>query len=122
VSYRKVNTFCGADYTTRVLTDYVDDEFTFEQAFRRLAAVPAITIGLWGRGHIAPGAAVDLVSLDRSTLAVGPARLLRDFPAGAARLVWEQRGYKATIVNGDVLIDDGVATGSTPGTVLRFNQ
>jgi hypothetical protein len=48
------------------------------------------------------------VLLDRSTLAVGPARLLRDLPTGAARLVWEQRGYKATIVNGEVLMDDGV--------------
>jgi N-acyl-D-aspartate/D-glutamate deacylase len=117
-----VNTFCGADYTTRVLTEYVDDEFTFEQAVRRLATVPAATLGLWDRGHIAPGAAADLVLLDRSTLAVGPARLLRDFPTGAARMVWEQRGYKATIVNGELVIDDGVATGATPGDVLRFNR
>jgi N-acyl-D-amino-acid deacylase len=82
-----------------------------------------LTTGPFGTAVISPpGAAADLVLLDRSTLAVGPARLLRDFPTGAARLVWEQRGYKATIVNGEVLIDDGVATGSTSGTVLRFNQ
>ena len=117
-----VNTFCGADYTTRVLTEYVDDGFPFEQAVRRLSAVPAATIGLWDRGEIRPGAAADLVLLDRSRLAVGPARLLRDFPAGAARMVWEQRGYVATIVNGQVVIDDGAPTGATPGDVLRFNQ
>ena len=117
-----VNTFCGADYTTRVLTEYVDDEFTFEHAVRRLSAVPAATIGLWDRGEIRPGAKADLVLLDRSKLAVGPARLLRDFPTGAARMVWEQRGYVATIVNGEVIIDDGKPTGATPGEVLRFNQ
>jgi N-acyl-D-amino-acid deacylase len=117
-----VNTFCGADYTTRVLTEYVDDEFTFEQAVRRLSAVPAATIGLWDRGEIRPGAAADLVLVDRSQLAVGPARLLRDFPAGAARLVWEQRGYLATIVNGEVVIDDGQPTGATPGEMIRFNR
>ena len=117
-----VNTFCGADYTTRVLTEYVDDEFTFEQAVRRLATVPAATLGLWDRGHVAPGAAADLVLLDRSTLGVGPARLLRDFPTGAARMVWEQRGYQATIVNGQVVIEDGSPTGATPGEVLRFNR
>ena len=50
-----VNTFCGADYTTRVLTEYVDDEFTFEDAVRRLSAVPAATVGLWDRGEIRPG-------------------------------------------------------------------
>ncbi len=117
-----VNTFCGADYTTRVLTEYVDDEFTFERAVRRLSAVPASTIGLWDRGEIRPGAKADLVLIDRSKLAVGPARLLRDFPTGAARMVWEQRGYVATIVNGEVVIDDGKPTGATPGEVLRFNQ
>ncbi len=117
-----VNTFCGADYTTRVLSEYVDDDFTFEQAVRRLSAVPAATIGLWNRGEIRPGAAADLVLIDRSRLAVGPARILRDFPTGAARMVWEQRGYVATIVNGQVVIDDGAPTGATPGDVLRFNQ
>jgi N-acyl-D-aspartate/D-glutamate deacylase len=117
-----VNTFCGADYTTRVLTEYVDEQFTFEQAVRRLSAVPAATIGLWDRGEVRPGAKADLVLLDRSKLAVGPARLLRDFPTGAARMVWEQRGYVATIVNGEVVIDDGKPTGATPGEVLRFNQ
>ena len=117
-----VNTFCGADYTTRVLTEYVDDEFTFEQAVRKLSALPAGSIGLWDRGEIRPGHVADLVLLDRSTLAVGPARLLRDLPAGAARMIWEQRGYHATIVGGEVVIDDGIATGATPGAILRFNQ
>jgi len=117
-----VNTFCGADYTTRVLTEYVDDEFTFEQAVRRLSAVPAATVGLWDRGEIRPGAAADLVLLDRARLAVGPARMLRDFPTGAGRMIWEQEGYLATIVNGQVVIDDGNATGATPGEVIRFNQ
>ena len=117
-----LNTFCGADYTTRVLTEYVDDQFTFEQAVRKLSAVPAASIGLWDRGEIRPGHAADLVLLDRSKLAVGPARLLRDFPTGAGRLVWEQRGYVATIVNGQTLVDDGQPTDATPGEVLRFNR
>ena len=48
--------------------------------------------------------------------------MLRDFPTGAGRMVWEQRGYVATIVNGETIVDDGVATDARPGTVLRFNQ
>jgi N-acyl-D-aspartate/D-glutamate deacylase len=117
-----VNTFCGADYTTRVLTEYVDDDFTFEQAVRRLSAVPAATVGLWDRGEIRPGAAADLVLLERDRLAVGAAKMVRDFPAGAARMIWEQQGYQATIVNGEIVIDDGAPTGALPGEVLRFNQ
>jgi N-acyl-D-aspartate/D-glutamate deacylase len=117
-----VNTFCGADYTTRVLTEYVDDDFSFEQAVRKLSAIPAATVGLWDRGEIRPGAAADLVLLDRSRLGVGAARMVRDFPAGAGRMIWEQDGYVATIVNGQVIVDDGKATGATPGEVLRFNR
>ena len=48
--------------------------------------------------------------------------MVRDFPAGAARMIWEQQGYRKTIVNGDVVIDDGAPTGAVPGAVLRFNQ
>jgi N-acyl-D-aspartate/D-glutamate deacylase len=118
-----LNTFCGADYTTRILTEYAGrDGFTFEDAVRKLTAIPASTVGIWDRGTIHPGAAADLVLLDRDRLAVGPARLARDFPAAAARIVFEQQGYVATIVNGTVIIDDGRPTGDTPGTVLRFNQ
>jgi N-acyl-D-aspartate/D-glutamate deacylase len=84
--------------------------------------VPAATVGLWDRGEIRPGAAADLVLLERDRLAVGAARMVRDFPAGAARMIWEQEGYRKTIVNGEVVIDDGVATGAVPGAVLRFNQ
>jgi N-acyl-D-aspartate/D-glutamate deacylase len=117
-----VNTFCGADYTTRVLTEYVGDQFTFEEAVRKLSALPAATVGLWDRGVIRPGAAADLVLLDRSRLGVGDARMVRDFPTGAGRMIWEQHGYVATIVNGEVVIDGGAPTGATPGTVLRYNQ
>jgi N-acyl-D-amino-acid deacylase len=62
------------------------------------------------------------VLLERDKLAVGAARMVRDFPAGAARMIWEQQGYVATIVNGAVVIDDGAPTGAVPGEVLRFNQ
>lgn len=117
-----VNTFCGADYTTRILSEYVDDEFTFEQAVRKISALPAALMGMWDRGEIRPGAAADLVLLDRTTLAVGPARLTKDFPAGASRMIWEQRGYHSTIVNGTVVVENSTPTGATPGQVLRFNQ
>jgi N-acyl-D-aspartate/D-glutamate deacylase len=117
-----VNTFCGADYTTRVLTEYVGETFTFEEAVRKLSALPAATVGLWDRGTIRPGAAADLVLIDRDRLGVGAARMVRDFPTGAGRMIWEQSGYVATIVNGDVIIDDGAPTGATPGEVLRYNQ
>jgi N-acyl-D-aspartate/D-glutamate deacylase len=118
-----VNTFCGADYTTRILTEYAgEDGFSFEDAIRKLTLVPAMTVGLWDRGVVRPGAAADLLLLDREHLGCGPARLDRGFPTGAPRLVLDGEGYRATIVGGQVVIDDGKPTGATGGTVIRFNQ
>jgi N-acyl-D-aspartate/D-glutamate deacylase len=118
-----LNTFCGADYTTRILTEYADrDGFSFEDAVRKLTAVPAATLGLWDRGVIRPGAAGDLVLFDRDRLAVGPVRMVNDLPGGAGRLVFDQEGYVATVVNGEVIIDNGKPTGAVPGEVLRFNR
>jgi N-acyl-D-aspartate/D-glutamate deacylase len=117
-----LTTFCGADYSTRVLTDYAGEEgFSFEQAISKLTQMPALACGLSDRGAIRIGAAVDLVLLDPAQLAAGSARLVRDFPAGASRLVIDQKGYHSTIVNGSVVIENGAPTGSLPGSVIRFN-
>ena len=40
----------------------------------------------------------------------------------AGRLVFDQEGYVATVVNGEVIIDNGKPTGAVPGEVLRFNR
>jgi N-acyl-D-aspartate/D-glutamate deacylase len=112
-------TFCGADYTTRLLTDFVPDRLTLEQAVAKLTFVPATSFGLWDRGLIRPGMAADLVLFDPGALAVGPVRMERDFPAKAGRLVFPAEGYHATVVNGRVVTRDGQATGELPGAVLR---
>jgi N-acyl-D-aspartate/D-glutamate deacylase len=112
-------TFCGADYTTRLLTDFVPDRLSLEQAVAKLTFVPAMSFGLWDRGLVRPGMAADLVLLDPPSLGVGPVRLERDFPAGAGRLVFPATGYHATVVNGRIVTRDGQPTGELPGAVLR---
>lgn len=112
-------TFCGADYTTRLLTNFVPGNLTLERAVSKLTSVPATALGLWDRGLIRPGFAGDLVLFDPDRLAVGPAQMVDDFPAGTSRLVYTAEGYHATIVNGRVVVQDGKATGERPGQVLR---
>jgi N-acyl-D-aspartate/D-glutamate deacylase len=111
--------FVGADYTTRLLTEWVPDHLSFEEAVRRITAVPASTHGLHDRGTIRPGAWADLVVVDRAALGVGTTRWVDDFPAGAGRLVVDATGYRHVVVNGEELLRDGVATGARPGRVLR---
>jgi N-acyl-D-aspartate/D-glutamate deacylase len=114
-----LTSYCGVDYSTRLLSEYVPDVLPLEEAVRRLATIPARLYGFRDRGVVRPGAWADLVLYDPARLAVGPTRWLRDFPAGGGRFVVEAEGYRALIVNGAVVRRDGVDTGARPGRILR---
>ena len=115
-----VLSFCGADFTTRLLTEWVPDVLALEAAVARLTSIPAAACGLDGRGVLAVGAPADVNVIDRERLAAGDApRYVHDFPADSGRYVVDADGYVATIVNGEVLLEDGTWTGSTPGRILR---
>ena len=115
-----VLSFCGADFTTRLITEWVPDVLSLEEAIARLTSVPADAYGIADRGRLAPGCAADLNLIDPERLGTPDApRYVRDFPAGAGRYVVDASGYVATIVNGEVLLENGTWTGATPGTILR---
>jgi N-acyl-D-aspartate/D-glutamate deacylase len=112
--------FCGADYTTRLLTEWVPSVLTLEQAVARITSIPAHAAGIPDRGVLAPGAPADVNVIERDALRAADApRLVRDFPADAARYVVDAEGYVATIVNGEPLLEHGEWTGATPGRILR---
>ena len=112
--------FCGADYPTRLLTEWVPSVLTLEQAVARLSSIPARAVGLTDRGVLRVGAPADVNVIDPTRLRSAEApRLVRDFPADAARFVVDGEGFRATIVNGEVLHDGGVWTGARPGRILR---
>jgi N-acyl-D-aspartate/D-glutamate deacylase len=111
--------FVGADYTTRLLTEWVPEPFTLEEAVRRITSIPAEIHGFHDRGVIRRGAWADLVVVDLDRLAVGPTRWVEDLPASSGRLVVDALGYRSVIVNGQVLLDDGTATGALPGQLIR---
>jgi N-acyl-D-aspartate/D-glutamate deacylase len=112
--------FCGADYTTRLLTEWVPDVLSLEEAVARLTSIPARATGIAGRGVLTEGMAADVLCIDRAVLGSGEApRYVRDFPADSGRFVVDASGYRAVIVNGEPLLEDGIWTGATPGAVLR---
>ena len=114
-----LQTFCGADYPTRLLTELVPDPLSVELAVHKLTAQPAAMLGLVDRGTIAVGAVADLVLIDPLTLGVVSTRFVQDLPAGGSRLVHDAQGYRAVIVGGEVVLRDGSPTGARPGAVLR---
>jgi N-acyl-D-aspartate/D-glutamate deacylase len=109
----------GADFTTRLLTDWTPDPLSLEQAVAKLTRAPAAAHGLADRGVIREGAYADLVLFDPARLAVGRTRLVRDFPADSSRLVVDAEGYVAAIVNGQVTRENGEPTGAASGRWLR---
>ena len=112
--------FCGADYTTRLLTEWVPDVLSLENAVARLTSVQAAAYGLVDRGVLAEGTAADLLLIDRARLSTPDVlRYVRDFPADSGRYVVDADGYHTVVVNGEVLLEDGTWTGATPGQVLR---
>jgi N-acyl-D-aspartate/D-glutamate deacylase len=111
--------FVGADYSTRLLTDWVPDPLTFEQAIWRLTGMPATIHALEGRGFLREGAWADIALVDRSRLRAGRARLVRDFPGNTERYVVDAEGYVGVLVNGEMLFEGGRHTGALPGHVLR---
>ena len=79
----------------------------------------ASVYGLYDRGLIRPGLAADLVVFDPDTVAAREPEVVHDLPGGGQRLEQKADGILCTVVNGTVLIENGVPTGALPGRVLR---
>ena len=90
-----------------------------EQAVRRLTFDSASALGIYDRGLLRPGMAADIVIFDPDTVRPLPESVVHDFPAGGWRMKEPAAGIHYTIVNGEVLIEDGRHTGALPGRVLR---
>jgi N-acyl-D-amino-acid deacylase len=111
-------------YSTEFLALLVRDNgiMPLEQAHWRLSAYPALAAGFADRGFLREGAPADILVYDLDELEVLPAERLHDFPAGDWRLACKAKGYRYTIVNGEVTFEDGECTDRTPGTLLRHGQ
>ena len=64
----------------------------------------------------------DIVVYDLDQLEVLPTEKRSDWPAGAWRLYRGARGWRWTIVNGEITFTDGRCTGATPGRLLRHGR
>ena len=80
-----------------------------------ITLAPALAWGFADRGLVREGMRADLNVFDPQT--VGPAvpHVVNDLPAGGRRLVQKAVGFKATVVNGELTIDDGEHTGAVAG-------
>jgi N-acyl-D-amino-acid deacylase len=111
----------GFGFSTRLLSEWVREKrvMSLEQAVRRLTFDSASIFGLWDRGLLRPGMVADIVVFDPETVRPLPLEVVHDFPTGARRIKEPAAGIHMTLVNGEVLLEDGRHTGALPGRVLR---
>jgi N-acyl-D-aspartate/D-glutamate deacylase len=118
---------CDASIQTFMLSHWVRDrkrgpKIPVELAVKRMTADSADLYGLHDRGRLAPGYKADLNLIDLDEVALLPPQMVFDLPAGGRRLIQKSKGYRATIVNGVVTMQDGQPTGALPGRLVRGAQ
>ncbi len=117
-----VDMLCDAGYCTYLLGTWVRDKgaMKLEHAIKRITSEPADFFGIAGRGRLGAGRPADIVLFDYATVGSDKRPEMRnDLPGGGRRLVVQARGIQYTIVNGQVLYEEGRHTGAMPGQVLR---
>ena len=116
-----VSQIMDSGWATFVLSHWHRDAglFTLSEAVRRLTSMPAAMIGLKDRGRLAPGMRADVNVIDLANLSERMPEIAHDFPNGAPRFIQKALGYRATVCNGAVILENDELTGARAGQVLR---
>ena len=118
---------CDASMPTTNLSHWARDrsagnKIPLELIIRKQTKDTAETYGLFDRGEIKTGMIADINIVDFEKLNVSLPKMIFDLPKGGKRLVQESFGYLATIKSGEVVYENGQATGTLPGQVIRGKQ
>jgi len=111
----------GSSLQTHLLSYWVRQRqaFTLEEAVRKLTFDNASAWEIDDRGLVRAGYRADLVVFDERSVRPAMPTVETDLPGGARRLVQKAEGIAATVVNGQVTLENGASTGRTPGVLLR---
>ena len=111
----------GSSLQTHLLSYWVRAKraFTLEEAVRKLSFDNASAWELNDRGLLRTGYKADLVLFDEVRVQPAMPSVETDLPGGARRLVQKAEGIAAVVVNGQVTLENGDATGRMPGALVR---
>ena len=118
-----IGMLCDAPLPTDFLGNWVRDRgvLPIEKAVHKLTGEPASIFRFEDRGVLREGAHADVCVFDPMTVAPGPLRRVKDFPADGDRLTADApTGIRHVLVNGTPIQTDGVSHATTmttrPGT------
>jgi len=120
-----VGTVCDASFPTFMVSHWTrartrGDKLPLERVIQMLTHDTAGFIGFADRGELAVGKKADVNVMDYERLTLLRPRMVKDLPAGGQRLLQDAIGYKATIVSGTIIAEDGKLTGALPGRLVRL--
>ena len=76
-------------------------------------------LGIPDRGALVEGHKADINVMDIDRVEERQPKRVTDFPTGAPRLIQRGVGYRNTLVNGKVVLENDELTGIRGGVVLR---
>jgi N-acyl-D-aspartate/D-glutamate deacylase len=114
----------GSEWSTYYIRSWLLDRqlLPIEEGVRRITHLPAVLLGIQGRGLIARGYAADVVMFDAARLKLGTKQVVKDLPGGGERWQVKPQGVVRVIVNGETIVENGELTGKRAGRVLRVGN
>ncbi|MEM7254587.1 MAG: amidohydrolase family protein [Pseudomonadota bacterium] len=115
---------CDASMPTTLLSHWArdrqrGDKLPLEWLVKRQTADNADYFAMHDRGRLKAGLRADINIIDFDQLNVGLPHIVHDLPAGGRRFVQRAKGYTATLVNGEVIVENDELTGRRPGRLFR---
>lgn len=119
-----VGTVCDASVSTTMLAHWGvqrtrGEKIPLPLVVQMLSQRNARYMGLTDRGTIEVGMKADLNLVDLGKLALPMPEIVRDLPKGGRRMIQKSKGYVATYVSGQAVIEDGRITSARPGRWAR---
>ena len=119
-----VSQIIDADWATFTLKYWIKEKkvYSLAQGIQRMTSDGARVMGLKDRGTLAVGKRADINVFDLDRVTQLQPHIVHNFPGGAAHFTQRARGYKATLVNGQINVLNDESTGARAGMVLRHGR
>ena len=122
-----VGTVCDASFPTYTLSHWTRDrtrgeKIKLKDAVHFMTEVPAQYMGFYDRGVLKEGAKADINVIDHANLNLKHPVMVKDLPGGGQRLMQHAQGYRATIVSGQIVLENDVLSDARPGRLVRLHE
>lgn len=119
-----VGTVCDGSFPTYMLTHWTRDrtrgpKLELERVVQMMTKDVADYIGFDDRGVLEVGKKADINVINYDDLRIFMPKMQSDLPAGGKRLLQAAKGYRATIISGEITLENDTLTGARPGRLVR---